>query len=98
MLVKIHESYRAVVAICDSNIIGKTFEEGKRQIKVNEHFFKGEEKTESEVLKIMEEGSAEDYTFNIVGEESVKTALKAGIIKQEGIIRIQGVPIALVLL
>mgnify|MGYP001569731874 CR=1 FL=1 len=98
MLVKIHESYRNLIAICDSNIIGKTFEEGKRQIKVNEHFFKGDEKTEAEVLEIIEKGSAEDYTFNIVGKESIATALKAGIIKQEGIIHIQGVPIALVLL
>lgn len=98
MLVKIHSSYRNVVAICDSNLLGKTFEEGKRQIKINEHFFKGDEKTEAEVLKIIEEGSAEDYTFNIVGEESIKTALKSGIITQEGIIKIQGVPVALVLL
>jgi hypothetical protein len=46
----------------------------------------------------MQDGADEDSTFNIVGEESVKAALKAGIIKKEGITRIQGVPIALVLL
>ena len=98
MLVKIHDSYRAVIAICDYDILGKTFEEGRRQIKVNEHFFGGEEKTEKEVLKLIEEGSAEDYTFNIVGKESVATAIKAGVVTESGIIRIQGVPIALVLL
>lgn len=98
MLVKIHDSYRAVIAICDSNLLGKTFEEGRRQIKINGHFFGGEEKTEKQVLELIEKGSAEDYTFNIVGEESIKTALKSGIIKQEGITKIRGVPIALVLL
>jgi len=98
MLVKIHDSYRSIIAICDSDIIGKTFEEGRRQIKVNELFFKGEEKTEKEVLKLIQEGSAEDYTFNIVGKESVAVAIKAGIVTESGIVRIQGVPIALVLL
>jgi hypothetical protein len=98
MLVKIHKSCRVTIAICDSDLIGKTFEEGNRQIKISESFFKGDEKTEQEVLKIMEDGAAEDSTFNIVGEESVKAALKAGLIKKSGITRIQRVPVALVLL
>jgi hypothetical protein len=98
MLVKIHNSYRETIAICDSNLIGKTFEEGGNQIIIRENFFGGDEKSEKEVLEIIENGSAEDCTFNIVGEESIKTALKAGLIKKEGIRKIQGVPIALVLL
>jgi hypothetical protein len=98
MLVKIHNSYRSIIAICDSNLIGKTFEEGNRCIFINPNFFQGEEKAENEVLEIIEQGSAEDYTFNIVGQESIAIALKSGIIKQEGITTIQGVPIALVLL
>ena len=98
MLVKIHKSYRITIAICDSNLIGKTFEEGIKQIKITENFFKGEEKNETEVLEIMAHGSAEDQTFNIVGKESVNLALKAGLITKEGIITIQGIPIALVLL
>lgn len=98
MLVKIHASYRNTIAICDTALLGKSFEEGQKCLTLNEHFFKGEEKTEKEVLEILSRGSEEDYTFNIVGEESVKAALKSGIIKPEGIIRIQGIPIALILL
>jgi hypothetical protein len=98
MLVKIHKSYRNVVAICDSNLLGKTFEEGQKQIKISENFFKGEEKNEKDVFKVIEDAAAEDYTFNIVGEQSVNLALKAGIIRPEGVIKIQGIPIALVLL
>jgi len=98
MLVKIHDSYRVTVAICDSDLIGKTFEEGVKQIKIHENFFKGEEKTEKEVLEIMEKGSAEDYTFNIVGPKSIDIAIKAGLIQKSGIKKIQGIPIALVLL
>jgi len=98
MLVKIHTSYRETIAICDSDLIGKTFQEGEKQVIVSENFFKGDEKTEQEVLDIIESGSSEDCTFNIVGEESTRTALKAGVIKPSGIIRIQGIPVALVLL
>jgi hypothetical protein len=98
MLVKIHSSYRNTVAICDSSLIGKTFEEGNRQIVMNPNFYQGEEKNEKEVLEIIENGLAEDYIFNIVGEESVNLALKADVINPEGITRIQGIPIALILL
>lgn len=98
MLVKVHESYRTIVAVCDSNLLGKTFEEDIRSITLTQNFFQGEEKTESETIEILQQSAEEDSTFNIVGEESVKTALKAGVIKEEGITHIQGIPIALVLL
>lgn len=98
MLVKIHKSYRTVVAICDSDLIEKKFEQGNKQLEVKPSFFKGEEKTEQETLKIIEDASAEDATFNIVGEKSTQLALKTGIIKPEGIQTIQNIPIALVLL
>lgn len=98
MLIKIHSSYRSIIAICDSDLIGKTFEENNKSIFVNPNFYQGEEKTEKEVLEIIELGSSEDYTFNIVGKESVALALKSGLVKPEGIIKIQGIPIALVLL
>lgn len=98
MLIKIHNSYRTIVAICDSNLIGKTFEEGDRQIKITENFFKGEEKSEKEILELIELGSCEDYTFDIIGKESIALALKSGLIKKDGIVTIQGIPVALVLL
>ena len=98
MLVKIHKSYREVIAICDSNLIGKTFEQGKFQLDVKESFFKGDEKNKTEVLEIMKFMSREDATFNIIGKESVNTALEAGIISKEGIKEIAEIPFALVLL
>lgn len=98
MLVKIHNSYRSIVAVCDSNLIGKKFEEGNRVIEIKETFFGGDEKTEPEAIKDMLRAADEDATFNIVGEQAVTAALKAGIIDESGIMRIQDVPIALVLL
>jgi hypothetical protein len=41
--IKIHKTYRDVIAICDSDLIGKIFEEDKFQLNVKENFFKGKE-------------------------------------------------------
>jgi hypothetical protein len=98
MQIRIHDSYRKIVALSDIGLVGKTFEEGIKQIQIKPHFFKGEEKTKEEIIKILKKMQKEDATFNIVGKKSVEAALEAGIIKEKGIIKIQDVPIALVLL
>jgi hypothetical protein len=98
MILNVIKSYRDVVAICDTKLLGKTFEEGKFQLEVKGSFFKGKETPEEKVIETMKYMSEEDATFNIVGEESVNAALKAGIISKEGITKIQGVPFALVFL
>ena len=98
MNVKIHKTYRDVIAICDSDLLGKKFEQGNLQLDVKESFYKGEEKTKQEVIQIMQDLSREDSTFNIVGEESVNCALETGIISKDGIKKIQEVPFALILL
>lgn len=98
MFVNIIKSYRDVVAICDSDLIGKRFEEGDFQIDVKESFFKGEDLEEKEVAEIIKNMKLEDATFNIVGEDSTKLALQLGLISEEGIKKIQDIPFALVLL
>lgn len=98
MQIKIHSAYRTIVALCDSDLIGKSFEEENKQIKLRENFFKGDEKSKEEMIKLLQDLNKEDATFNIVGKESVQAALEAGIIKEHGIIKIQDIPIALVLM
>jgi len=98
MYVNIIKSYRDVVAVCDSEILGKVFEERKFQLDVKENFFKGEEMNEEQIIRIMQKMKDEDATFNIIGEKSTNTALKAGIISKEGIKKIDNIPFALVLM
>ena len=98
MIVKIIRSYRDIVAICDSELLGKKFEQGKYQLDVKESFFKGDETNEEKTIEIMKDMVKEDSTFYIVGEESVNIALKAGIIKKEEIGKIDNIPFALILL
>jgi len=98
MNIKIHKASRVIVALCDSNLIGKTFEQDIMQIAIKEDFFKDEEINKEKAIKILQDLQKEDATFNIVGEESVQTALEAGIIQETGIIKIDNIPIALILL
>ncbi|MDD5012259.1 MAG: DUF424 family protein [Candidatus Nanoarchaeia archaeon] len=96
--INVIKSYRDVVAICDKELLGKKFESGKFQLDVKENFYKGKEADEKEVTKIINNMLGEDATFNIVGKNSIALALKTGIINQEGIKEINGIPFALVLL
>jgi hypothetical protein len=98
MLIKVHKSYRVIVAICDSNLLGKKFEEGIKLLDVRDSFFNGDETEEEEAIALMKAYSVEDATFNIIGPASVQAALKAGIISKQGIKKVSGVPFALVLL
>ena len=97
MYVKVHKSYRNVVAICDSELLGKRFEEDKFQLDVKENFYKGEKLSEKEMISEMKRMSREDATFNIVGEKSVNAAIKAEIISKDTVGEIAGIPFAMVL-
>jgi hypothetical protein len=98
MYIKIHESYRKVVALADSNLIGQKFEEGKRQLDVRENFYKGDAVEEEIAIEMLKSLAVDDATFNIVGKDAVAAALKAEVITKEMIANVRGVPFALVLL
>ena len=97
MFVNIIKAYREIVAICDSELLGKKFEEGRFQLDIKENFYKGKEANENEILEIMDKFSKKDATFNLVGQKSIELGLKAGIISQEEIGEIKGTPFALAL-
>jgi hypothetical protein len=98
MFINIIKTYRDVVTICDVELLGKKFEEGQFQLDVKENFFKGEKVSQEKAIKMLRNLSKEDSTFNIVGEKSTSTAVKAGIITEDQIGRIQGIPFALILI
>ena len=98
MQIKIHKGYIKTVALSDTNLLNKTFEEDNKQIELHVHFFEGEEINKEKAIEILKDMQKEDATFNIVGDESVESAIEAGIIGKQGIIKIDNVPIALVLL
>lgn len=98
MYIKVHKSYRTVVAICDKELIGKTFEQNNKQLDCRESFYKGDDVDHDKAVELMKFWNNEDATFNIIGPKSIQAAKEAGIITEEGILKIHDVPYALVLL
>ena len=95
---KIHKSYRWVVAVCDEELIGRKLIDGKRVLDLSGEFFKGEIMNNEEIRKELSRCKNEDATFNFVGERAVKIAKESGIANDEGIVEIDKTPFALVLL
>lgn len=98
ILLKVHESYRWVVAVCDLDVFGRKLSDGKRVLDVSGDFFRGENLSDEEVEREIVRCNNEDATFNFVGEKSVNIAKRLGLVKSDGIVKIDGVPFALVLL
>jgi hypothetical protein len=96
--IKIHNSYRTVVAICDESLLGKKFEEGIRQLDLREGFYKGKIVEIDDAVETIEYQANEDATFNIVGEESIRAAIKAELITSKAVDKIAGIPFAMTFL
>jgi hypothetical protein len=77
-----------LIAACDEKLIGKTFEEGKYQIKVRKDFYDGKRVTP----KILKEFLKNVTIANLVGDETIKCAIEMGLINPEYVIKIKGVP------
>jgi len=94
----IKSSVRDVVAICDDELLGKVFEEGKAQLNIKENFYAGEKMSREETLKMVDFHKKEDATFNVVGEDSIGVLVELGVLKENSFGVVDGVKFALVLL
>lgn len=92
MMVKVHKGPdgKKVVAVCDSGLIGKKFEEENLQLDVSASFYGGEEKSEEELLNELRQ----PCSVNVVGEKSVKFFVDKKLIDGKSIIKIKGIPLA----
>jgi hypothetical protein len=94
MLVKKHTNAgRLILAICDSDLIGKKVTEGNRQLDLASSFYKGEETEEKEVNELIKQA----YMLNLVGKKAVDFALKNKLIEKENILFVAKIPHAQVL-
>jgi len=87
--VKIHKREgRVIAAVCDTELLGKKFEEGKLQLDLTGDFYKGEEKDSSEAGDLIRNA---DHV-NLIGKESVKLGIQKGIIDEQNVKIVDGVP------
>ena len=77
-----------LIGACDEELIGKKFEDEKFQIDVTKDFYDGERISPEILKKYLEEATI----ANLVGEETIKAVLEMGLIDEECIIRIKGIP------
>jgi hypothetical protein len=77
-----------LVAACDSDLLGKTFREGELRIHVKPEFYDGVFVTREQFVAHLRLATI----GNFVGEETISVALEEGFIEEGGIIRIDGVP------
>jgi hypothetical protein len=88
-IVKKHVSSRKILlAVCDSSIIGKKYEEGKMQLDLSSSFYKGENKTEGELIDLIKK----TYIINAAGKKSVDFLVKNGFADSSAVIKISGIP------
>lgn len=84
---------RLFLSVCDSDLLGKKFEEKEFQLDLSSPFFNGNEKDRDEIIALLKKA----YMVNFVGEKSVELGLKEKLIEKENIMRIENIPTALML-
>ncbi|MBD3304704.1 DUF424 family protein [Candidatus Woesearchaeota archaeon] len=89
MIVKIHKKdEKTVVAVCDSDLLGKRLEQGDLQLDLTSDFYKGEEMDEKEAGDLIRNADI----VNLVGRNSVKLGIQEGIIEEDKILEVDGIP------
>ncbi len=77
-----------LVAICDRELIGQTFSDGRLTLEVSEFFYKGALSSAHEVMAAL--GTA--VVANLAGKRAIECALEGGFITEDNILIIDGVP------
>jgi hypothetical protein len=91
MYMRVHRSgNEKVVAVCDSDVIGKRFQEGMLVLDLERYrsFYEGDISSPSFIMEEMKNATS----MNMVGERSVGIAIKLGVIKKGDVRRICNVP------
>ena len=77
-----------LLAICDSEILGKTLRQGKIIFHIKDEFYNGGKTTVEEAVSMIENSTI----VNIVGKNCVKRAIAKGYVHPDAVLQIEGVP------
>mgnify|MGYP006286810685 FL=1 len=73
-----------LVAVCDRDALGETYESGEMSLTVSEEFYDGERVDEEAVV----ESLARANVANIVGTESVELAIEHGFVEEGNVLEV----------
>jgi uncharacterized protein len=77
-----------LLAICDSEVLGRTLREGKIVFQVKEDFYNGGKVTVEEAVEMI----ANSNIVNMVGKNCVEKAIEEGYVHPAAVLNIEGVP------
>jgi len=77
-----------LVAACDASILGKTLREGEIEFHVSREFYEGVRGDEEMLKKHLSIATI----ANLVGEKSVRCGIEMGMIDEENVLNIEGIP------
>lgn len=92
MIVKTHMNRdgRILIAVIDSSLFGKKFEEGTTQLDLSADFYNGKEMPTEEAGDLVRNADM----VNMVGEEAITLGIQEGVIDPAHVKKIQGIPFA----
>jgi hypothetical protein len=82
-----NDTKNTLVAVCDTGILGETFREGKLKLEVKPDFYRGVPVSIPDALRAIDSADI----ANLVGNEIVEAAVRAGFVDPSAIIRIGGI-------
>ncbi|WP_433626747.1 DUF424 domain-containing protein [Halomicrococcus sp. NG-SE-24] len=71
-----------LVAVCDDDVLGETFENGEVSLTVTEEFYGGEQVDAAEVIDSLSRAAV----ANIVGTEAVALAIEEGFVDEANVL------------
>ncbi|RLG38025.1 DUF424 domain-containing protein [Candidatus Alkanophaga liquidiphilum] len=80
--------FEILVAVCDEELVGKSFSDGFLKLEVSEKFYGRDVVGKDAILKSLRQATI----ANLVGERAVRLAVENGFVDAENIIFIGGVP------
>ena len=89
---KIHsQSSNHIIGVCDEDCINLHLKQGEYNYHVSDAFFRDKLVPIEEAIKILKKSS----NFNAVGKNIIEALIKSKIVPSEGVLEIEGVPIAI---
>ncbi len=77
-----------LVAVCDWDVIGQTFRQGKLKLEVKSEFYKGSPAAIPDAIQAVNTADV----ANLVGEKIVEAAIREGLVDSAAVVRISGIP------
>ena len=75
-----------LIAVCDADVVGETFENGEVSLTVDEEFYGGDEADEAAVV----ESLANCAVANLVGTRAVGLAVEHGFVDEANVLELDG--------